>query len=207
MAEDDVQLVEAALEGDQDAFQDLIRRYQNKVLTLLTRMLRDRENALDMSQEVFLKAYRGLDKLKDTRKFGSWLMQMAHNRGLDFIKKRRPKTVLTDFADQKNEQMVSEYLGPRPEEDPAAIVDRFGQPEVLQILDELDIKYRTILILRFMEGYPFQQIADILGLPLSTVKFRKFYAIKTMKRMLLERQRGEPGKTRKPRKKARSSGG
>jgi RNA polymerase sigma-70 factor (ECF subfamily) len=188
MPEEDAQLVESALEGDQDAFQKLILAYQTKVVTLLTRMLRDRENALDMSQEVFLKAYRGLDKLKDSRKFGSWIMQMAHNRGLDFLKRRRPKTLLTDFGDQKTEQLVSDHVAPRPEEDPASMVERFGHPEVLQVLDELDIKYRTILILRFMEGYPFQKIADILDLPLSTVKFRKFYAIKLMKRLMLERQ-------------------
>lgn len=189
MAQDDSHLVESALEGDRQAFEDLIHLYQGKVLTLLTRMMRDRETALDLTQEVFLKAYRGLDKLKDTRKFGSWVMQMAHNRGLDHIKKKRPDAVLTDFADQRTEDILADKIEPRPEEDPAAIVERMGSPEVIQVLDQLDLKYRTILILRFMEGYPFHQIADILGLPLSTVKFRKFYAIKVMKKMLLERRK------------------
>ncbi len=188
MNTDDSVLVDRALAGDSDAFQDLILRYQSKVVNLLTRMLRNRENALDMSQEVFLKAYRGLDKLKDSHKFSSWLMQMAHNRGLDFIKKKRLPSVSTDFADQKNEQMVAEYVEPRPDEDPASMVERMGAPEVMQVLEELDIKYRTILILRFMEGYPFQKIADILDLPLATVKFRKFYAMKMMKRSLLARR-------------------
>lgn len=186
--QDDSELVEAALAGDQDAFQDLILRYQNKVLNLLTRMLRDRQNAQDLAQEVFLKAYRKLDRLKDIRKFGSWIMQMAHNRGLDFIKKRRPDAVLTDFQDSRTELMVSDFVEPKGSENPAAIVERMGNPEVMQVLEELDLKYRTILILRFLEDYPFQKIADILDLPLSTVKFRKFYAMKMMKRRILERR-------------------
>jgi RNA polymerase sigma factor (sigma-70 family) len=98
--------------------------------------------------------------------------------------------VLTDFLDSRTELMVSDFVDPQGSENPAAIVERMGSPEVLQVLDELDIKYRTILILRFLEDYPFQKIADILDLPLSTVKFRKFYAMKMMKRLILERRQG-----------------
>lgn len=188
MAHDDAQLVERALAGDRESFQDLVVRYQSKVLTLLTRMLRDRELALDLSQEVFFKAFRGLDKLKEPGKFASWLMQMAHNRGLDHIKKRRPDSVLTDFTDQKVEQTLSPPVT-NPAEDPEAIIERLSSGEILELLDELDIKYRTILILRFMEGFPFQQIAEILDLPLSTVKFRKFYAVRVMKEKLMARRR------------------
>ena len=189
MAEDDVRLVESALEGDRDAFHDLVVAYQSKVLTLLTRMLRDRELAQDLSQEVFLKAFRRLDQLKSNKKFGSWVLQMAHNRALDHIKKRRPDAVLTDFQDQKTEHVLANQGTVSELDSPDDVVERLSGSEVLGLLDEIDIKHRTILILRFLEDMPFQEIADVLGLPLSTVKFRKFWAIKQLKQKLLERQK------------------
>lgn len=195
MNEDEATLVERALQGDQDAFRQLVVAYQNKVLTLLTRMLRDRELALDLSQEVFLKAYRKLDQLSSGRKFGSWVMQMAHNRALDWIKKRRPDSILTDYQDPKTEHVLALQGNVSDAERPEDVVERLSHPEVLQLLDHIDIKHRTILILRFLEGYPFAQIAEILDLPLSTVKFRKFWAIKQLRKMMNERRRarGEAG--------------
>lgn len=189
MALDDSTLVTRTLEGDADAFGPLITRHQARVVNLLNRIVRDRETALDLAQEVFLKSYRSLDKLKDPSRFSSWLMQMAHNRGLDYLKKRRPDSMLTDFGDPKMDQLVSGAAPTRPDEDPAHVVERMSQPEVLEILDDLDLKYRVVLVLRYMEGYSFQQIADTLDLTLSTVKFRKFYAVKIMKEKILARRR------------------
>ncbi len=194
MAEEDIDLVERALDGDREAFQDLVVMYQNRVLTLLARMLRDRELALDLSQEVFLKAFRNLDQLKSSRKFGSWIMQMAHNRALDYLKKRRPDAILTDFTDQRTEQtLAGQGVATSPEEDPEAILERLGDTEILELLEEIDLKHRTILILRFLEDLPFQQIAEIMDLPLSTVKFRKFWAVKQLKQKILERRKVQKG--------------
>ena len=183
----DAQLIEACLEGNENAFEKLVLRFQNKVFTLIVRMVRNRETALDLSQEVFIKIFRKLDKLKNKKRLSSWIMQVAHNTTLDYIKKRRLESVSTDFDDQATQQRMARFITTPNSIAPDAIVERLTPSQMDELVNELDLKYRTIITLRFVEGYPFQEIADILKLPLSTVKFRKHYAIKLLQQKWLAR--------------------
>ena len=180
MVSDDAQLIEQCLDGDEQAFERLVLRFQNKVFTLIARMVRNRDTAADLSQEVFIKVYRKLGNLKDKNRASSWIMQVAHNTTLDYIKKRRLESVSTDFDDQATQQRMAKFISTPSSMSPEVIVEKLTPSQMDELINELDIKYRTILTLRFVEGYPFQEIADILNLPLSTVKFRKHYAIKLL---------------------------
>ena len=183
---DDGLLIGRCLDGDPAAFDELVRLYQNKVYTLIARMVRNRDTALDLAQEVFIKIYRKLDKLKDRNRASAWIMQVAHNTALDYIKKRRIESISTDFDDQVTQQRLASFVS-TSYMSPESIIDRLSPGELDEMVSELDLKYRTVITLRFVEGYPFQEIADILGLPLSTVKFRKHYAIKLLQQKWLAR--------------------
>jgi RNA polymerase sigma-70 factor (ECF subfamily) len=183
----EAQLIRDSLQGDEAAFETIVRLYQNKVFSLIARMLRDREMALDLTQEVFIKVFKKLADLKDTNRLSSWIMQVAHNTTLDWIKKRRVESVSTDFDDQATQHRLSKYIETPRSLSPEQVVERMTPSQMEELVAELDVKYRTILALRFVDGYQFNEIADIVGLPLSTVKFRKHYAIKLLGQRWIEK--------------------
>jgi RNA polymerase sigma-70 factor (ECF subfamily) len=181
MTLDDGDIIAQVLSGERDAFEVLIRKYQSKVYTLLLRLVRDRETALDLSQEVFLKVYQRLNDLKDHAKASSWIMQVAHNAALDFLKKRRVDSFATDFEDQQTQQKLQSQLTSQATSSPEELVEKMSPSVLSAIVDKLDVKYRTVITLRFVEGFSFKEIAKIMNLPLTTVKFRKHYALQLIK--------------------------
>ncbi|MBI3893281.1 MAG: sigma-70 family RNA polymerase sigma factor [Candidatus Wallbacteria bacterium] len=189
---DEHALIDRVLAGDRDAFESLVLTHQHRVYTLLWRLLRDRETAQDLTQEVFLKVYQRLTDLKERNKLGPWIMQVAHNLGLDHIKKRKVDAFSADFADELTEQRVHGSLSSTPVESPEEIVLRMTPGTLSQIIDTLDLKYREVLTLRFVQGFSFQDIAKIMNLPLTTVKFRKHYAMQILKEKWLETGEAQP---------------
>ena len=96
---DDLELVQQALSGSQDAHRDLVRRYERPVLGLIRRMIRQDTLAEDLAQEVFLKAFRALDSFDQRRKFSSWLFKIAHNTAIDQLRRRQLDTVPLEVPD------------------------------------------------------------------------------------------------------------
>lgn len=186
-ATDDSELIERCLHGEKKAFKELIEKYQKKVFTIIVRMVRNRETALELSQEVFIKVYQKLDNLKFKNRASSWIMQVAHHTTLDYIKKRRLESVSTDFNDQATENKLARFISAPADTSPEQIINKLSPSKLDDLLMELDLKYRTILVLRFAQGYSFKQISEILNLPLSTVKFRKHYAIKLLHKRWIEK--------------------
>lgn len=186
-ATDDSQLIERCLNGEKKAFKQLIEKYQKKVFTIIVRMVRNRETALELSQEVFIKIYQKLDNLKYKNKASSWIMQVAHHTTLDYIKKRRLEAVSTDFNDQATENKLARFISSSEDTSPEQIIKKLSPSRIDDLLMELDLKYRTILVLRFAQGYSFKEISEILNLPLSTIKFRKHYAIKLLHKRWIEK--------------------
>jgi len=178
---EDSEIIDQILAGHKDRFRILIERHQNKVFTLILRLVRDRETAQDLSQEVFLKIYRKLGDIKDRNRAGPWIMQVAHNSALDWLKKRRVDSFATDFDDHQTQQRMYAYLQDTNNPSPDEIVERMSPTLMSEIINKLDVKYRAVITLRFIEGYSFKEIAGILELPLSTVKFRKHYALQLIK--------------------------
>jgi RNA polymerase sigma-70 factor (ECF subfamily) len=178
---EDADVIKAVLAGDKDLFEHLIKKYQSKVYTLVFRLVRDRETALDLTQEVFFKIFQKLSDLKDPGKVSSWIMQVAHNTSLDWLKKRKVDSFAADFEDQQTQQKIFQHLQDQSSPSPEAIVELMSPSRMSELVNKLDVKYRTVIVLRFLEGYSFKEIAKILNLPLSTVKFRKHYALQLIK--------------------------
>ena len=176
----DSQLVARALEGAPEAYRELVRRFQRPVLSLIQRMLGDPFEAEDLAQEVFIKAFRHLERFDRRRKLSSWLFKIAHNTTIDRLRRNRPEIVPLEASTGDGEE-TWEVL-PAPEEQaPDRLVERSETAAAVDAaLERLRPQYREVLVLRFQHGLAYQEIADVLGLAMGTVKIHLHRARKQL---------------------------
>jgi len=161
----DEELLKLTLKN-QDLFLYLIRRYEKKLLFYILRITSVRpEEAEDMLQEVFIKAYLNLNNFDPTLRFSSWIYRIAHNEVISQYRRRqaRPQTVELDIQNGNWEHLATD-LNLEKQTDQAILKNK-----VQEMLAGLDIKYREVLILKFLEDKSYQEISDILKKPLGTV--------------------------------------
>jgi len=172
---EDRDLILSARRGDVDAFNALVSRWEKRVFNYLLRLLQDREDALDLSQETFLKAYRGLARLDDVERFPQWLFRIAHNEAISLYRRNRP-TPAGDIPDQPQGVALSVAgSSSYPVETSLA---------VRAALDRLAEEQREVVVLKVFHGFKFHEIADIVGSPVSTVKSRLYSGFEALKRTL-----------------------
>lgn len=157
--EPDPRLIRAAAGGDHDAFSDLVRAWQLPVVRYLERLLGDRAAAEDVAQEAFLRCYVHLGRYTFKGKFSTWLMSIAHNAGIDAVRKRA-----------RGERATARLPPPRPSSDPAMRV------ELAEALAQLPVKLRSAILLVEVTGLRYREAADVLGVPEGTVKSRVSHA-------------------------------
>jgi RNA polymerase sigma-70 factor (ECF subfamily) len=183
MGPTDEELVAAVQAGDVSAFDVLVSRWDRKIRGAAFRVLRSDEDARDVSQEAFLKAFRGLKSFKQEARFSSWLYQIAMNLCRDRLRRRKGRNHLS--LDD-----VREHAEPALREGPvalAALETRDVARAVTAAVDALSEDHREVVVLKEYEGLTFPEIAEILGLPLSTVKTRLYRALGQL-RVELERR-------------------
>jgi RNA polymerase sigma-70 factor (ECF subfamily) len=188
----DAELIQEALAGSQEAYRQLVLRYQRPIWSLLQRMVRDRMLAEDLAQEVFVKAFRALGTFDQQRKFSSWLFKIAHNTAIDHLRRKELDTVALETPNGEPDLLA--VVPDRDSESPDSAVQRQDLARDLEAsLDRLRPEYREVVLLRFHEGLTYEEIATVTDLPLGTVKTHLFRARKAMARSL--RARGwEPKK-------------
>lgn len=167
---EDSELVARALEGSEDAFRELVLRYQKPVFSLILRMIRDRALADDLAQESFVKAYRALASFDSRRKFSSWLFKIAHNSTIDHLRRAKiPTQPLEDDASEGRSlvEAVEDDSIRSPED--LARSSELGQA-LEHAISGLRPDYRAVMLLRFVQGFSYQEISEITGLALGTVK-------------------------------------
>jgi len=164
----DARLVEQARSGDDQAFAALVVRYERKLIRVLTRLVRDEELARDLAQETFWKVYNRLDHFDTARRFGPWLFRIGVNLGLDQLRRRDgpPATSLDRAAIDGDEQRAFDVPDPDPRIQ-AELVQ-----EVQFVLERISVPYRTILVLRDLEGFSSAEVAAIVGRREATVRWR-----------------------------------
>lgn len=166
----DRDLVAATLEGSQEAYGDLVRRYERPILGIVVRMLRNRAEAEELAQEIFLKAYDRLATYDQRRKFSSWLFKVAHNATIDHLRRRRLDTVPLETPEAGEQQLLDVLAGPA-EQGPEEQAVRGELVRALETaLAGLRPAHREVLLLRFRQGCSYEELAEITGLPLGTVK-------------------------------------
>jgi RNA polymerase sigma-70 factor (ECF subfamily) len=184
MDQDDQDVVQAVLNGQQHRFAELVDRYQTQIVNYVCRMLGNYEDAVDLSQDVFLKAYSGLGSYRPQYPFPAWLFRIARNAAIDEIRKRRLVTVSLDAPVELEDGSVGrEVESPGLDPEDAYLGVEFAD-RVSAAIDELPEKYREAIILRHAADLSYDEIAEALELPLGTVKTRIFRARDALRRSL-----------------------
>ena len=181
----DYALVCRAIAGDQQAYQDLMNRYRNAVFHLMYKKLNNREDADDLTQEAFSKAFNKLHTYTPTYAFSTWLFKIANNNCIDHIRRKKIRTCSIDEpiqGDSKkdySDHIRADILNPEQ-------VVMHGQKikMVRRVIGELSVKYRLMIEMRFFEEMSYEEIATELGIPLGTVKAQLFRAKEMMRDLL-----------------------
>jgi RNA polymerase sigma-70 factor (ECF subfamily) len=166
-------LVERARAGDVAAFETLISQYERKVYNLAYRLTGNHEDASDMAQEAFIRVFQKLPEFRGDSSFSTWLFRIASNACLDEIRKRkRHRTVSLDNPYETDEGEMSRQYADAAD-GPEEIIDRQETQAMVQAcINALDEEYRVVVVLRDIKGYAYNEIAEMLGLNLGTVKSR-----------------------------------
>ncbi len=170
----DKDVIEHARAGRESAFRELIRRYERPVFSIIYRMVRDRELAEDLAQDTFIKVLNALDRYDPSYKFSSWIFKIAHNTTVDQLRKKELDTLSLDGSPHARTQEQAEATSFTPEAhglDPAAYAEsqELGA-EIEAAIGELRPQYREAILLWHVEGRAYDEIAEIMDLPLGTVK-------------------------------------
>lgn len=163
----DARLVELARDHDQDAFGELVRRYEGRLMRVIARFIFDQQQVEDLAQDVFLRVYRRLELFDSSRRFGPWLFQVGVNHTLDHLRKTRRRIRWSLFSQRRVDDM--KCLDP-PTDDPRQKLDT--AQEVRTVLDRIPEKYRTVLVLRDLENFSTAEIATILQRKEATIRWR-----------------------------------
>jgi RNA polymerase sigma-70 factor (ECF subfamily) len=170
----DPDLIAFARSGSEQAYRELLGRYQRPVFSLIYRMVRDREQAEDLAQETFVKVFNQLDRYNPKYKFSSWIFKIASNLTIDTLRKKELDTVpidgsrhATDSEQVESTRITVESRGENPEEFLEA--KELGE-EIERAIGTLRAEYREAILLRHVEGRPYDEISEIMGVPLGTVK-------------------------------------
>jgi RNA polymerase sigma-70 factor (ECF subfamily) len=179
----DETLVAAALTGDEAAFAALVRRYQRRLTAFLGQLVGDTELARELTQETFIRAWSALDRFDARYRFSTWLFRIAHNLGIDQLRRRRLQTVSLYRRDADGEEI--EMVVTDSEKDP------FGHCENKELaqhirpaIEALRPEYRELVLLRHFGGLSYQEIAEFKTMPLGTVKNKLVRAHSVLRRAL-----------------------
>ncbi|MDO5002433.1 MAG: sigma-70 family RNA polymerase sigma factor [Eubacteriales bacterium] len=183
--EEELRTVESVLGGDVNAFETLVLSYEKNVYNLALRMVKNSEDASDMAQEAFIRAYNSLASFRGESKFSVWLYRIVSNVCLDFLRSRsRHPTVSLSVENDEGEE--TELDIPDESQSPEALLERrLTRDSVRRGLDALSEEYRQILLLREIQGLSYDEIAETLSMELGTVKSRIFRARKKLCDFLL----------------------
>ena len=169
-AVEDADLIQQAARGAVEAYNLLVSRWEKRVYNYLLRITRNREDALDLTQDVFLKAYQNLRKLEDPAKFPGWLFRIAHNEAYSLLRKNRPEGEIAGelrSGDSSGRMFPIEL-----------------NLAVQSALERLSPDQREAVLLKVYQGFKFEEMAEILACPVSTVKSRLYTALDLLKQTL-----------------------
>ncbi len=170
----DRKLVELCLDGDERAARELVERFERPVFSQVHRMVRDPELAEDLAQEAFVRAFDKLDQYDASYKFSSWLFKIAHNLTIDHLRKKELDTVsihgAPDATTEDEQEATAVTLESRQERPDERFEARQLGSEIEDAVAELRPAYREAVLLRHVQGRAYEEIAEIMDVPLGTVK-------------------------------------
>ena len=183
-ARNDFNLVAKAKEGDQKAYAEIMQRYKDSIYFMALKMVNNKDDAMDLTVDTCAKSFENLDKYNPEYAFSTWLFRIATNNSIDFIRKKRLNVISLDtlFEEEGNDK----YLQVRAEGlNPEEISIRKQESEKLKnMVEQLPLRYRTLIILRYYDELSYEEIAQQIDIPLGTVKAQLFRARDLMANIL-----------------------
>jgi RNA polymerase sigma-70 factor (ECF subfamily) len=181
---DDAEIVRRILNGDEDLFALLVNRYRTRLYRFIGRYTNDSEDARDVTQDVFFKVYGALDSFDSKYKFSTWLFRIAGNAAIDHLRRRKIRALPLDLppdSEGEERRMEPKETRPNPLEDLTR--RRLGQA-LDQAIERLPDDYRELISLRHYGELPYEEIAELKGMPLGTVKNKLFRARQALRDLL-----------------------
>lgn len=183
----DREIIREILNGNEDLFAVLVSRYEKPIFNYVYGMVRQRQDAEDLTQEAFVKAFFALKTYKDSFEFSTWMYRIARNVCLDYFRRQKIRSVfsLNTPVGEEEEDELGDFLpaGQDPEE---GVLEGELLERVSQAVGRLPWKFREVIILRYIEELPYEDIAQILGVPVGTVKTYLHRAKTKLREMLGE---------------------
>ena len=183
--DEDGELVSSCKEGDLGAFEALVRRHQKKMFNIAYRMLGDSDEAANIVQEAFLSAYRGIKTFEEKARFSTWLYTILVNHSRNRLKRLRTQRFFEPFSldDPLHSESGESKIEPVSDQPSAleGLEKREIQEKVQQCISQLDSEFQEVIVLRDMQGFSYEEISHMLGIPEGTVKSRLFRARESLK--------------------------
>lgn len=182
--DDDSRMVEAVLAGDANAFRGLVENYQTRIYNIIYGMVHNRDDAMELTQDAFIKAYKKLDSFRLGTKFYTWLCRIGVNTAIDFLRKQKHRQTLS-FEEEIGVQADGDLHSAHSEGNPELVA--LGQEQrqvIIQAVDQLPEDQKQVLILKEIDGLSYKEISLVLGIPHGTVMSRLFYARKRLQEVL-----------------------
>lgn len=181
----DERLVEIALDGDEEAYGVIVRRYQRRLAAFLSQLVGDIELARELSQEAFVRAWSALERFDPRYRFSTWLFRIAHNLGIDHLRRRRLHTMPLYRTDSDGDE-VEVVIADAAKDPLGHLENRALSSELREVIDGLRPEYRELVLLRHFAGLSYQEIADFMEMPLGTVKNKLFRAHSVLRNALAD---------------------
>ncbi|MBE6682309.1 MAG: sigma-70 family RNA polymerase sigma factor [Ruminococcaceae bacterium] len=182
---EDTLLAYEAADGNDNAFETLVRKYERLVTTCVYSIVGNPDDTSDVSQETFLKVYKSLSSFKGDSEFSTWLYRIAKNTALDFVRRRKQNTLSIDSSGEEGEgfELPDNNINSSPEK---KALENERKEKLYQALAALSDEHREIIILRDLNGYSYEDIADKLEIESGTVKSRISRAREALRKILLK---------------------
>ncbi|HEX6284303.1 MAG TPA: sigma-70 family RNA polymerase sigma factor [Pyrinomonadaceae bacterium] len=184
-AASDRELVAIAVTGFDGSFEELVRRYQRPISAYVYRMVGNYESALDLTQEIFIKVYNSLNRYRPEFKFSTWIYKIAHNAAVDHLRRtatREQSLVMGPEGDTFDLPLESARLSPEQESE-----RKERRTEIEGVVRALPANYRELIVLRHSQDLSYEEIVEVTGLPLGTVKNRLFRAREMMRQQFVDK--------------------
>ena len=187
--EEDSTLIKRALAGDQKAFHKLRFKYYDAIFKLINRMIRNREEVEDLTQEAFIKAFTSLNRFDNQYSFSTWLYKIATNNSIDYIRKKKLQTFSINKPIESEESDYSFELPDTNLEPDQELIASQRKKMLDEAMNSLPPKYRQVILMRHVDEKEYQEIAKTLELPLGTIKAHIFRARELLYKQLREKMR------------------
>ncbi len=185
--DDDLATIGRILHEDYDGFEVLVEKYQGRIYRHLRKMVKDDEEAADLLQDTFLNAYKGLNRFSGDSSFSTWLFKIATNNALMFLRKVRPESIEFDDDIRINDYHSMPLVSPEFANTPLEMLLSYeGTRKIEEAIDNLPVIYRSVVMLRDVEGFSLQEVAGIMETSVAAVKSRLHRARNSIRKELSE---------------------